>query len=219
MPQCCERANARLKHLATREATSGPVLRNDRCIESRKSKLRLREILEHPQVSNVRPVKRQVQEKMNTFRQCEQDKWILDLRGMIATQIQRRLREQLIQDLKEGNDEAAFVSSQLGIDMLSRADQLELMIAAIPAVAKLVFEGTEAKSGLSMKDWREMHATHCTKDCFGQSDADHDATRIASKRKDSDTNVAARRNRVPGSSHQDFRYAVHDIRRTTPVCD
>ena len=104
-------------------------------------------------------------EKMNEFGQCAHDKWVLDLKGTTAGQIQRKLREQLVEDLKQGTDEAAFVCRQLGIDSVPRADQLELMIAAMPGVAKLNFEGVPAKSGLDIAEWREMHATHCCKGC------------------------------------------------------
>lgn len=167
VPQCCRKGKVHVGHAKPHEEKSGPVLRSRRCNETKrpKSTLKLRQILQHPQVSNVRPVKKEVKDKMDKFTQCGHDEWILDLQGTTAKQVQRRLREQLIQDLKEGSDEAAFVCSQLGIDTVPRADQLELMIAAMPGVAKLVFEGTEAKSGLSMEDWRELHASHCDKGC------------------------------------------------------
>ena len=70
-----------------------------------------------------------------------------------------------MQDLKEGNDEAAFVCRQLGIDNVPRVDQLELMVAAMPGVDKIVFEGPEMKSGLDIEYWKKMHATHCNKGC------------------------------------------------------
>ena len=35
---------------------------------------------------------------------------ILDLRGKMAAQVQKDLRSQLVEDLKEGSDEAAFVA-------------------------------------------------------------------------------------------------------------
>ena len=151
----------------TRVSEKGPTLAKERCAESFRTevKLNLRDLLQHPQVSNVRPVRSKVRAKMGTFVQCGQDEWTLDLRGTTAKQIQRRLREQLVEDLKQGSDEAAFVCSQLGIDLVPRADQLELMIAAMPGVAKLVLEGTTAKSGLDLAAWKELHATHCCKGC------------------------------------------------------
>ena len=165
-------ANARAEkiecqHEPIRVSEKGPTLVSKQCAESfrQKVKLNLRDLLQHPQVSNVRPVRGKVRTRMGQFTQCGQDEWTLDLRGTTAKQIQRRLREQLVEDLKQGSDEAAFVCSQLGIDLVPRADQLELMIAAMPGVAHLVLEGTSAVSGLNLETWREMHATHCCKGC------------------------------------------------------
>ena len=62
--------------------------------------------------------------------------------------------------------EAAFVCKQLGINTAPRADQLELMIAAMPGVAKLCFEAPAASpSGLDIGQWKAFHATHCRKGC------------------------------------------------------
>ena len=147
------------------ESGQGPVLVHSRCHDSHepKRKFKLRELLQHPQVSHVRPVERKVKKRMDQFRKCGHDTWELDLRGTTAKQIQRRLREQLVEDLKAGSDEAAFVCSQLGIDSVPRADQLELMVAAMPGVTKLIFEGESVKSGLNLQEWKERHATHCSK--------------------------------------------------------
>ena len=90
-----------------------------------------------------------MQSKMQSYCSCKPGKMILDLRGKLAAQVQKDLRSQLVQDLKDGNDEAAFVCKQLGIDSVPRADQLELMIAAMPGVEKIVFEGPAMKSFLT----------------------------------------------------------------------
>ena len=59
---------------------------------------------------------------MDEFGQCDHSTWTLDLQGTTAGQILRKLREQLIEDLKQGSNEAAFVCKQLGIDSVLRAD-------------------------------------------------------------------------------------------------
>ena len=145
----------------------GPILVRQQGADSddRIPDISLKDLLKHPQVSNMKPVSRKVRKRMDGFKKCGQDTWRLDLRGTTAGQIQRQLRIQLVEDLKQGSDEAAFVCKQLGIDLVPRADQLELMIKAMPGVAKLEFKGVPAKSGLSIADWKELHATHCTKGC------------------------------------------------------
>ena len=148
------------------DTEQGPTLtRKDDQNGGQEPDISLRDLLRHPQVSNVRDVTTRVQQRMDGFKKCGHDTWRLDLRGTTAGQIQRKLRIQLVEDLRQGSDEAAFVCKQLGIDSVPRADQLELMIAAMPGVAKLELKGTPAKSGLSMADWRELHATHCSKGC------------------------------------------------------
>ena len=127
--------------------------------------LKLRDLLCHSQVSNVRRVSRDVRTSMDKYNTCSHGKMELDMRGTTAKLIQKELRAQLVEDLKQGSDEAAFVCAQLGIDSVPRADQLELMIAAMPGLAKLEFKGPEAKSGLNLKEWKAGHATHCTKGC------------------------------------------------------
>ena len=130
------------------------------------SRIRLREVLRrHKQVSHVRTASSKVKVKMQSYCTCTPGKMILDLRGKMAAQVQKDLRSHLVEDLKEGNDEAAFVCKQLGIDSVPRADQLELMIAAMPGVEKIVFEGPEMESGLDIEYWMKMHATHCKKGC------------------------------------------------------
>ena len=44
-----------------------------------------------------------------------------------------------------------FVCNQLGIDQVPRADQFELMIAAIPDLTSLKFEGSPVASGIDVK--------------------------------------------------------------------
>lgn len=129
----------------------------------------MRELLVHPQVSHVVPAPADVRRRMDTFCTCKPQRMVLDLRGKSASQVQRELRASLVEDLQRGSDEAAFVCRQLGIDSAPRADQLELMIAAMPGVAKLVFEGPAVESGLDMGAWRELHALHCTKGCSADS--------------------------------------------------
>ena len=137
------------------------------------SQLQLRDLLHHRQVSHVRQAPRKAKTKMDEFNKCQHGRMQLDLSGTTAKQIQADLRAQLVQDLKEGSDEAAFVCKQLGIDSVPRADQLELMIAAMPGLTKLVFEGPVAKSGLNISEWKAGHATHCTKGCTA-SDIDEE---------------------------------------------
>ena len=165
VPRCVSvQDNGQERELVT-STQRGPVLvraQSHDCHDVKKT-VRLRDLLHHPQVSHVRPVEKKVRKKMDTFKKCGHDRWELDLRGTTAKQIQRRLREQLVEDLKAGNDEAAFVCSQLGIDSVPRADQLELMVAAMPGVTKLIFEGATAKSGLDLQEWKKGHATHCSK--------------------------------------------------------
>ena len=143
------------------------VSRSDKiAIPESLSRIRLREVLRrHKQVSCVEPVSSKVKTKMQSYCTCSPGKIILDLRGKMAAQVQKDLRSQLVEDLKEGNDEAAFVCKQLGIDSVPRADQLELMIAAMPGVEKIVFEGPAMESGLDIEYWMKMHATHCKKGC------------------------------------------------------
>ena len=80
--------------------------------------IRLPELLRrHKQVSYMSPVTRKVRKKMDTYCTCEPGRMILDLRGKMAAQVQKDLRTQLVQDLKEGSDEAAFVCKQLGLKL------------------------------------------------------------------------------------------------------
>lgn len=129
-------------------------------------KIRLGEVLRrHHQVSCVSEVSSKVRVKMDSYCSCKPGKMFLDLRGKMASQVQKDLRIQLVQDLKEGSDDAAFVCKQLGIDIVPRADQLELMIAAMPGVHNIVFEGAEVESGLDIEYWMKRHATHCKQAC------------------------------------------------------
>ena len=148
---------------AVRMGTTPLVPQTVQCAEM--SRLQLRDLLDHRQVSHVRHVSRESKTKMNEFNTCSHGRMQVDMTGTTAKQIQADLRAQLVQDLKEGSDEAAFVCKQLGIDSVPRADQLELMIAAMPGLTKLVFEGPAAKSGLNIDEWKAGHATHCTKGC------------------------------------------------------
>ena len=125
--------------------------------------LDLLSVLRHRQVSHVRPASAEVVRRMDTFRCCSPGKMVLDLRGRSASRIQKDLRKALVQDLLEGDDTAAFVCRQLGIDNVPRADQLELMIAAMPGRWKLKFEGPAAESDLNIEEWMAGHATHCSK--------------------------------------------------------
>lgn len=128
-------------------------------------RLSLSEVLSHKQVSHVRPVSKRTKARMDTYRTCTPSRMFLDLRGKTACQVQRDLRASLVQDLVDGSDEAAFVCRQLGIDQVPRADQIELMIAAMPGALRLVFDGDPVESGLDLAYWQQMHATHCTKGC------------------------------------------------------
>ena len=162
VPSCCTEATSARSGGTTR--TEVPVV-DQATTQDDIQRLHLRELLKHKQVSHVRHAVRDVRTKMDAFNTCSHGKMQLDLRGTTAKQIQKDLRAQLVEDLMEGSDEAAFVCKQLGIDSVPRADQLELMIAAMPGRAKLVFEGPVAKSGLNLHEWRAGHATHCKKGC------------------------------------------------------
>ena len=127
----------------------------------------LREILRHKQVSHVRGVAADVREKMQSFATCCTENLIMDFAGTTAGRIQRQLRKELVADLSAGNDTAAFVCSQLGIDNAPRCDQLELLFAAMPGIKTIVCEGDRAESGLNIREWMLGHATHCDKGCTG----------------------------------------------------
>lgn len=109
---------------------------------------------------------------MDSSRVCSPGNMVVDLQGLSAARIQRDLRKSLVEDLRQKTDSAAFVCNQLGIDEIPRADQLEKMIAAMPGIEDLVFEGKPAESGLDMKSWSQLHATHCTKGCTSTVIAD-----------------------------------------------
>lgn len=125
--------------------------------------LELSSVLRHRHVSHVQPASVAVKRRMDTFRCCSPGKMVLDLRGRSASRIQKDLRKSLVQDLLDGEDTAAFVCRQLAIDNVPRADQLELLVAAMPGRWKIKFEGPEAESGLDIKQWMAGHASHCKK--------------------------------------------------------
>ena len=162
VPSCCAKATSAR---SARRASNAVSLVDQVTTQDDVRRLQLRELLKHKQVSHVRYASPEVRAKMDAFNTCSHGKMQMDLRGTTAKQIQKDLRAQLVADLMEGSDEAAFVCKQLGIDSVPRADQLELMIAAMPGRAKLVFEGPIAKSGLNLQEWQAGHATHCTKGC------------------------------------------------------
>ena len=122
-------------------------------------------LLRHKLVSHVTRASLEVTKAMNRFRTCSHARMDLDLRGKSACQVQRDLRKQLVADLVEGSDEAAFVCRQLGLDATPRCDQLELMVASMPGSATLQAHGPPAGSGLNIPLWRELHATHCNNRC------------------------------------------------------
>lgn len=155
-----------------RSHVKAPELKRCQRHDEEPDKIGLRDLLTHSQISNVRSVSNEVRRRMRSFEGCSHQHVKLSLNGTTAKQIQKNLRAQLVEDLKAGNDEAAFVCSQLGIDSVPRADQLELMIAAMPGVANLVFEGPEVKSGINIPAWKEGHATHCTKGCTKEKVSD-----------------------------------------------
>ena len=138
---------------------------DDACIrvvtKTAPSSVDLRDVLRHKQMSHVKVAPSAVRRQMDEYCTCAPKRMTLDLRGKTASKMQRDLRAQLVQDLKAGNDEAAFVCSQLGIDNAPRADQLELMIAAMPGVKDIVFEGPPVRSGLDISEWIKGHASHC----------------------------------------------------------
>ena len=146
-------------------ARSQPTLVEQSTAHDKISRLHLRDLLKHKQVSHVRHASRDVRTQMDKFNTCSHATMQLDMRGTTASRIQKDLRAQLVEDLKEGSDEAAFVCKQLGIDSVPRADQLELMIAAMPGRMRLEFDGPPAKSGLNIDEWKAGHATHCKKGC------------------------------------------------------
>ena len=125
--------------------------------------LDLSSMLRHRQVSHVRSASANVKQRMDSFRCCSPGRMHLDLRGRSASRIQKDLRKALVQDLLDGDDTAAFVCRQLGIDNIPRADQLELMIAAMPGRWQIKFEGVTAESDLDIEEWMKGHATHCSK--------------------------------------------------------
>ena len=84
----------------------------------------------------------------------------MNLQGKTACQVQRDLRKELVLDLQEGNDTAAFVCSQLGINNAPRADQIELMIAAMPGVASLTMQGAPAESDIDTEAWTKYLSQH-----------------------------------------------------------
>ena len=88
---------------------------------------------------------------MDSFRGYGFERMKLDLRGKSTCQVQRDLWKQLMQDLVDGVDEEVFVCNQLGVVMAPRADQLELMIASMPGLQNIKFEGPPAKSDLNVK--------------------------------------------------------------------
>ena len=161
--QCCSEVQPRQSNQV------GPgrltELRQTSANESQEEEIDVQILLSHPQVSHKSNVSRRVRDRMDTFGKCAHRRVTLDLRGTSACKVQRNLRKHLVQDLKEGVDEAAFVCAQLGIDNVPRADQLELMIAAMPGLLDVKFEGPEAESGLDVPLWQELHATHCCNGC------------------------------------------------------
>ena len=125
----------------------------------------LKVLMQHKQVSHVQSVSKKVKRKMDTFCTCTPGRLVLNLNGRTACRVQRDLRCELVADLQAGNDTAAFVCSQLGINTAPRADQIELLIAAMPGAASIVFEGPPAESGLDIEYWKKCHLTHCKNGC------------------------------------------------------
>ena len=110
----------------------------------------LKKLLRHKQVSHVLTAPPEVKRHMDSYRGCVASRVALDLRGKSASQVQRDLRKQLVHDLAAGVDDAAFVCSQVGIDLAPRCDQLELMIAAMPGLLQIEFDGPAAKSYINV---------------------------------------------------------------------
>ena len=147
-------------HLANEDAW--PTVRQKTPSEQEQSvDISLRQLLKHKQVSHVRNVRKDTSKRMDTFATCNAPELVMDFRGTTAGRIQRQLRKSLVADLANGTDTAAFVCSQLGIDNAPRCDQLELLIAAMPGVASIKFEGPPAESGLNIDEWIKGHVGHC----------------------------------------------------------
>ena len=136
------------------------------------STLPLRELLKHKQVSHVIDAPADVREKMDEYCVCSPRNMVLDLKNKSASQVQKELRSALVRDLRQGSDTAAFVFDQLGLDNVPRADQLELMIAAMPGVDKIIFEGDTVESGLNLEAWKRYHAGHCDQGCSSSTICD-----------------------------------------------
>ena len=146
--------------------TSAPTLGIQTLSESiGQQHVSLKVLMQHKQVSHVQSVSKKVKRKMDTFCTCTPGRLILNLNGRTACRVQRDLRCELVADLQTGNDTAAFVCSQLGINTAPRADQLELLMAAMPGAASIVFEGPPAESGLDIDYWKKCHLTHCKNGC------------------------------------------------------
>ena len=112
------------------------------------TRLFVREVLNHKFVTHVQPAKPAVKRRMDTFRCSSSGNMTLDLRGKTASRIQKDLRASLVADLLEGSDTAAFVCRQLRIDTTPRADQLELMVAAMPGRLSIDFSREPVQSDI-----------------------------------------------------------------------
>ena len=114
-------------------------------------------------VYNVRrPSDSVVQELMKDAGACSNVNASVRLKSMTTQAIRRELRKKLAESLAANRKERAFAKLSMFSDR-PRADELERMVAAYPALSKVDWDAEPVKSDMNCALWLAYHARHCKK--------------------------------------------------------
>ena len=131
---------------------------------ARKREFTVRQMLQrNKHVYNVRRAPPEVAEKLKEQSgQCSHVNASVELKNKTIPAIRRELRKKLAESLASKRKEKAF-AKMCGCDDRPRADDLERLAAAYPALDQIDWDADPVESGINVDLWRAWHARHCDK--------------------------------------------------------
>lgn len=131
------------------------------------STFRLESLLKTRGVYNARKASAPVLEAMLRDVDCSPAFASFDLIGRNSAQVRRDLNRRLAKELADGTHGAAF-ANLCDYESCPRADDIEGMVSAYPAMESVDWDEPAVPSGLDLGLWLAWHARHC-KNCTALS--------------------------------------------------
>ena len=132
--------------------------------QARKREFSVRQMLKaNKHVYNVRKASPEVASKLKEQAgKCSNVNASVDLKKKSIPAIRKELRKKLAESLAANRKERAF-AKMCGCHDRPRADELEKLVAAYPAMEKIDWDAEDVESGINCDLWRAWHSRHCDK--------------------------------------------------------